>query len=248
MGFEVLAAVRGVPVREFYSLVDTHMSDSVSHNKGFSEVLQELYDLEKPAGQIFCGSHTTLGFSAAMNKKMRHLEAEMKMEEVMQTFMVDLEVDTKNASLAGQAIDICLKLSHKPWNRHDQFLLFLKERSVSNVLFAYKDNRFGCLTRAAAVLLFYYEHLIAYLDQNPGVNNRLACLAREVLALPYPKPVLATLALLGIYLVEPFYARTIEKGAKHSDLKKFYKDLHRTMVPVKEEEQEEYTSCIKPYL
>ena len=116
------------------------------------------------------------------------------------------------------------------------------------MLFAYKDNRFGCLTRAAAVLLFYYEPLIAYLDQNPGVNNRLACLAREVLALPYLKPVLATLALLGIYLVEPFYARTIEKGPKHSNLKKCYKDLHRTMVPVKEEEQEEYTSCTKPYL
>ena len=91
--------------------------------------------------------------------------------------MVDLEVDTNNASLAGQAIDICLKLeakaefSHKVENRHDQFLLFLKERSVSNVFFANKVNRFGCLSRAAA---FYYEHLIAYLDQNPGVNNRLA--------------------------------------------------------------------------
>ena len=79
-------------MREVYSLVDAHMSDSVSHNKGFSEVLQEMYDLEKPAGQIFCGSHTTLGFAAAMNKKLRHLEAEMKMEEVMKTFMVDLEV------------------------------------------------------------------------------------------------------------------------------------------------------------
>ena len=40
----------------------------------------------------------------------------------------------------------------------------------------------------------------------------------------------------------------MEKGTKHSDLKKFYKDLHRTMVYVKEEEQEEYTSCTKPYL
>ena len=77
-------------MREVYSLEDAHMSDSVSHNKGFSEVLQELYHLVKPVEQIFCGSHSTLGFSAAMNKKMRHLVAEMKMEEVMQTFMVDL--------------------------------------------------------------------------------------------------------------------------------------------------------------
>ena len=104
MGFEVLAAVRGVPVREVYSLVDAHMSDSVSHNKGFSEVLQEMYDLEKPAGQIFCGSHTTLGFAAAMNKKLRHLEAEMKMEEVMKTFMVDLEVTPKMPAWQGRPL------------------------------------------------------------------------------------------------------------------------------------------------
>ena len=89
------------------------------------------------------------------------------------------------------------------------------------MLFAYNDNRFGCLSRAAAVLLYYYDHLTSYLDQNPGVNNRLACLSREVLALPYLKPVLSTLALLGIYLVEPFYDPTIMKGTTHSKLKVF---------------------------
>ena len=121
--------------------------------------------------------------------------------------MVDLEIDTKNFSMVGQAIDISLKLvspaySHKPWNHHDEFLLYLKQKNISDMFFAYKDNRFGCLSQAAAVLIYYYNHLTSYLDQNPGVNNSLACLSREVLALPYLKPVLSTLALLGIYCVE----------------------------------------------
>ena len=36
-----------------YSLVDIHMTDSTEHNKGFAAQLAEMYDLEKPAGQIF---------------------------------------------------------------------------------------------------------------------------------------------------------------------------------------------------
>ena len=36
-------------------------------------------------------------------------------------------------------------------------------------------------------------------------------------------------AALGNHLIEPFYARTIEKGATHSQLKIFYKQLYQSM-------------------
>jgi hypothetical protein len=181
---------------------------------------------------------------------MRLLEAEMKMEQVLKGFMVELDIDTKNSSIAGHSLDICLKLvapefSHKPWNRHKEFLLFLEGRGVANVLFAYKDSRFGCLSRAAAVLVYIFKHLVDFLDQNPGLNNRLACLAREVLALPYLKPVMVVFACLGVYLVEPFYARTIEKGATHSQLKQFYKDLYTSMGALV---KEDYFTLPKPQL
>ena len=51
-------------------------------------VLAEVYDLDKKAGQLFCSSHTNLGMSAAMNKFLRLLEAKMKMDELVQGFMV----------------------------------------------------------------------------------------------------------------------------------------------------------------
>ena len=119
-----------------------------------------------------------------MNKVMRLLEANMKMEQVLQSFMLDLEVDSKNASVAGQELDMCLKLmapedAHKPWNRYKQFLLFLEQRHVSGVLFAYKDSRFRCLSRAAAVLIHHYDHLSQFLSQNPQITHRLACLVRS---------------------------------------------------------------------
>ena len=53
-----------------YSQITVHMTDSMSHNKGFAAILAELHDLDKLAGQIFCGSHTTLGFSNALNKRV----------------------------------------------------------------------------------------------------------------------------------------------------------------------------------
>ena len=234
MGFEILAAVKGVKVEDVYKLVDTHITDSTEHNKGFAKVLAEMYDLETPAGQIFCGTHTTLGFSSAMNKVMRLVESEMKLETLVKSFMVDLDVDTKNSSVAGQAVDMCLKLvapelSHKPWNKNREFLQFLETKNVSSVLFAYKDSRFGCLSRASAVLVYNFDFLHEFLSENPHINNRLACLVREVMELPYLKVVFVVFASLEVHLVEPFYARTIKKGATHSELKEFYKNLHTSL-------------------
>ena len=70
------------------------MVDSIEHIKGYSKLLAEMYNLETLAGQIFCDTHTTLGFSSAMNKVMWLLEADVKMEQVLKSSMVDLNVDS----------------------------------------------------------------------------------------------------------------------------------------------------------
>ena len=250
MGLEVLAASKGMSAREVYQMVDVHMTDSVEHNKGISPLLAELYDLDTQAGQIFCNTHTTLGFSSGMNKVMRNVESGMKMEEVVKSFMVDLDYDTKNSSIAGQALDMMLRLvapeySHKPWNRYSQFMVYLKERGLDGHLFAYKDARFGLLSRAAGIALYNYDNISSFLDDFPDINNRLACLVREVMVLPYLKPVLVVWATIGLQLVEPFYARTIQHGATHSSLKVFFKELYNSMEMLV---GESYFNCDKPAL
>ena len=233
-GFNCLAVSRGVPVEEVYSLVSAHMTDSVEHNKGFNTILQEMYSLETPAGQLFCGSHTTLGFSSSMNKTIGMIEQDMKIAHITSKFMVGLDVDSKNSSVAGVALDIMLKLvapeySHKMWNYYSQFCLYLEAHQVEKVIFAYKDQRFGCLSRAAAVLLFLYEHLGNFLAENPQIVNKLSCLTRELLELPYLKTVFLVFAALGVHIIEPFFAKTIQTSATHSSLKKFYKELYDGM-------------------
>ena len=235
MGLEILAASKGKTSKEIYNLVDAHMSDSTAHNKDIASSLADLYDLDTPVGQIFCNTHTTLGFSSGMNKVMRVVEAGMNLEDVTKGFMVDLDYDTKNSSVAGQALDMMLRLvapefSHKPWNRHKQFLVYLKERDLDGHLFCYKDARFGCLSKAAAVAIYNYDNIHSFLEDFPDINNRLACVVREVMALPYIKPVFVVWATLGLHLVEPFYARTIQEGATHSSLKVFFKSLYDSMA------------------
>ena len=46
--------------------------------EGFAKVLAEMYDLDTPAGQAYCSSHTTLGFSSSMNSKVGEIERDMK--------------------------------------------------------------------------------------------------------------------------------------------------------------------------
>ena len=97
-------------------------------------------------------------------------------------------------------------------------------------MFAYKDHRFGCLSRAAAVLLHNYDHLPSFLEENPSINNKLACGVHELLNLPYLKVIFCAYAALGIQLIEPFYSSTIQKDSTHSSLSVFYKNLYNSLA------------------
>ena len=119
--FEVLSAVHVKSKEDIYNVVDTHITDSTEHNKGFAKILAELYDLDTPAGQLFCGTHTTLGFSSTMCKMVSSVERNMKLENIISHFMVNIEAGSKHQCFAAQLLDMMLKLiapeyNNKQWN------------------------------------------------------------------------------------------------------------------------------------
>ena len=67
------------------------------------------------------------------------------------------------------------------------------------------------------------------MQENPSINNRLACLVRDLLKIPYIKPVFVVFAAFGIHLIKPFYSKTIQKGTTHSQLGLFYNGLFSSM-------------------
>ena len=183
---------------DIYKVINAHITDSTDHIKGFAKILADLYNLDTPAGQLFCGTHTTLGFSPSMCKRVSAVEASMKLDKIMAHFMVHIEAESKHNCFAAQALDMMLKLvapeySSKTWNYNKAFLDFLVKNGAEKVLFSYKDHRFGCLSRAAGVLLYNYSFLNEYLDTNPQITNRLACLMRDTLQIPYLQTVLLCL-------------------------------------------------------
>ena len=83
----------------------------------------------------------------------------MTLDAIFQSFRVDLDFDSKHGSVAGQALDYVLRLvapelRHKQWNYYEYLATYLKDNGVYQALFQYKDNRFGCLSRATGVSVF----------------------------------------------------------------------------------------------
>ena len=152
------------------------MTDSTEHNKGFAEIMADMYNLDTVAGQLFCGTHTTLGFASGMNKQMSIIERDLTLEVIFKNFIVDLDFDSKHGSVTGQALDCMLRLvapefQHKPWNNYKQFILHLQNNDIQQVLFSYKGHRFGCLSRAAAVMVFLLPWTENVLDSNPSITK-----------------------------------------------------------------------------
>ena len=156
-----------------------------------------------------------------MNNVLAAVERDITLEAIFNNFMIDLDFDSKHGSVGGQACDVILRLVapeflHKTWNYYESFLKHLKDRSAELVPFDYKDLRIGCLSRACAVILYIKTHLPDWLDENPDITNRLACLVRDFLDVEYLDVAFTVFAAYGIQLIEPFFAATIYTEATHS--------------------------------
>ena len=111
----------------------------------------------------------------------------------------------------------------------------MKDNSAELVLFAYKDQRFGCLSKAAAVILYIKSYLGQWLEKNPNITNRLACLVRFLESRVYRYCICRVCNLWNTVDIT-FFVNTIEVGATHSSRAVFYQGLHQRMVdPVTEE-------------
>ena len=72
--FEIRGAVSNKPASEIYQLINCHITDGADHNKGFAAIISDIFNLDTQAGQLFCGTHASLGFSSALNKVVTALE------------------------------------------------------------------------------------------------------------------------------------------------------------------------------
>ena len=145
---------------DLYNSIDLHLTDSVAHNKFLAEDVPKLFDLDKKPGQIFCSTHTGLGFCSSMNSSIRQIEYKHGISNILDGFAVDIEYESKNGSLVGLFVDcmtrlVGMEMKHKPWNRGEEFKKYCLDRSSLYTMFLYKDERFGCFPKACGVCICF---------------------------------------------------------------------------------------------
>ena len=237
LGFQILAAACNPPIDpgELYKQVDLHITDSVAHNKFIHEDVPKLFDLDHDVGQVFCATHTGLGLCRSLNSSIHSIEQSVGVSNIMDGFVVQIDFESKNGSIVGQFVDcitrlVGMELKHKPWNRGEEFKLFCTSQDKPYEMFLYKDERFGCFPKACAVCIFSRQALQDFLMTNPNIDNRLACLVRDIFQQEYAQLTMAVVAVFGIQLIEPFHAVTISKDSSHKSLQIFFRELYKKLT------------------
>ena len=233
--YEILAATSDeFDASELYSKTDTHMTDSTAHNKGIAAYLAVKHDLDEPAGQLYCDSHTTLGFDRSMSNIVKNIEEKMGQANIFSGFMLDVGLDKKQDTVSLSAVSWLLNLFgpdmiQKPWNYNKDFNAFMDRRGKKVYLLHLKDARFGYLSKCCGIVCHHWDDFVDFLISNENITNKLACLCRDALKLDYIKVICAVVASMGLHLIEPFHAKTISSRENHTSLKEFFTTLHHSL-------------------
>ena len=232
--FDLLAVGSSCSKEDLYRNVDVHLTDSTAHNHGVTEIVAHKLDREVPAGELFCTTHTVLGFDNAMTKVIKKLEENLDAHKLSQNFLVDISIDNKD-TVVTSAISWTMSLfgpekSHKPWNVYERFKTFMTRKNRKVCLVPLKDYRFGCLSMCSAVFLHHYEDFKEFLTEFSDVTNKLACLVRDALNLPHLLTVLVVFACFGIHVISPFHSKSIATSTTHSNFQEFCSSLHSSLM------------------
>ena len=233
--FKLIEAASGHSSESLYNTVDVHMTDATAHNKGISKILAKTFNREEEAGQIFCDSHTVLGFDRSMTKVINSIEDSMGMQSIFNSFLLDIDIDQRKETVAISTVSWSLSLfgpdnTQKPWNYYRDFCTFMKREDKRVHLFSLKDARFGALSKSSSIMCYHWDDFCSFLESHIYITNKLACLVRDALNLDYVKVVIAVIATIGVHLISPYHATTIAKTATHSSLKVFLNSLYSDLA------------------
>ena len=87
----------------------------------------------------------------------------------------------------------------------------------------------GYLAKCCGLVCHHWNDFDSFLEGHEYITNKLACLVRSALNLDYIKVIIASVASIGLHLIEPFYVKTISVDATHSFLKEFFTNLYNSL-------------------
>ena len=203
------------------------MSDSTAHNLNVIEQVCEDLEVEDVPNTLLCNVHPLMLFQRKIKELCQLVHDQLGAQKLSDCFLVD--IDFRSESFVVKAIR-CLtnfincENSEKPWNYCTHFEMFIDPKK--NMSLSLKDHRFNRLQDCALACLHHLQDISDYLLKFPSITNGIAILDRSFVDMEILKPILTTIALLGIHITRPFQSLMLDTCTTYSTLLSAFKELY----------------------
>ena len=229
----ILATVSGFPKESLFSKIDFVMTDATSHNLQVETLLSvELQSSHSPK-HLLCHVHPVFGFLRSMEAVFKDVEDAIGREKIFANFNVT--PNESQESIMSQFLDCSIRLishdfDHKPWNKADEFDLYIAPKSNTSVRMA--SERFTRYPFCCATVLHHDTEINGFLIKYDHVTNQLACIVRCFAGIEFLRIFALVGAVLGIHLIEPYTRLTSSAATTMADLQKAFPTLHQSLLSV----------------
>jgi hypothetical protein len=227
-----LSAVSGITTATLFSKIDFVVTDATSHNLKVEHLLAEQLEVEEAPHHLLCHVHPALMFTRELDAAFKMIEESIGRDKIYASFNV---MPDSPESVMTQFLDctvrmVCHDFDHKPWNRADEFDLFIAPKKNHSIRMA--SERFTRYPYICAVVIHHDQNVVEFLRKFDHITNNLACIVRGFEHVEFLRVFCLVGALIGIHLIEPFVKITSSSVVNYDDLKIAFPLLHTNLLNV----------------
>ena len=228
LNYDWMAVLTGHEAKDVYQSTHAFMTDSASEMGTFQPLLQEkLLSDHQPFG-LKCVQHTVTGYTETMLKAISGLEQEIGPEKLYGTANCHDKSNVTKETIVAVCKLISPQYQNKPYSMRPEFEVMLSENGglKKNDSFSFRNHRFGCLSKAAAMILYHLDDVVHLCDHVESRND-LIIFIRTMLDCEFVKHVIIALSLVGLHLIEPF--TELVSTSNHLELQVAFKSLFKDL-------------------
>ena len=179
---------------------------------------EQLEVTEHVPRHLLCHVHPVFMFLRELDAVFKMIEQKIGHDKIFASFNL---TPNSQESIITQFLDCSMRLishdfDHKPWNKADEFDIFIAPKG--NISIKLASERFTRYTYLCAATLHHDKDICAFLRKFDHISNNLACIVRCFEDVEFLRVFCLVGALIGLHLVEPFVKITSSASTTYADL------------------------------
>ena len=229
----ILATCDGIDPKDLFEKINFRMMDSTAHNFGVDEQVSIDLGTNHVPDELLCSTNPVLMLNRAIIDVSQTIESAVGKAKLYAKATVN--VTTTHDTVSQEFLDIIMRFiskdfDHKPWNYAELFATHIAPKT--NEAVQLKKERFNRFAYACACVVYHVEDLWTFLDKYEHVTNNLACVLLAFQDVGCLATILLVAAILGVHLIELFFALTYSGHVTYRELipamQKLYENLTTT--------------------